>query len=324
MAQAVYIHNHGGPNVMEFKTIDIGQPGPEDVRLRHTAIGLNFIDCYHRSGLYPTPLPTSLGLEAAAVVEAVGSSVTTFKPGDRVGYCWGPLGAYTTHRLIPADQLIPLPDFISDEQAAALLLKGCTAEYLIRRTYNVKAGDRVLFHAAAGGVGLISCQWLKALGAHVIGTVGSEEKAELAKKNGCDDIIFYDKEDIATHVKDITSGQGVDVVFDGVGQSTWLSSLDSLKPRGTLVSFGNASGPVRDVDLGILALKGSLYATRPTLMHYYASPQEKRDGSKALFNFVKDHDAHIHIGQRFALADAAEAHRALESRKTIGSTVLIP
>lgn len=324
MAQAVYIQKHGGPDVMELKDIDVGQPGPDDVRLRHTAIGLNFIDCYHRSGLYPTPLPTSLGLEAAGVVEAVGENITAFKPGDRVGYCWGPLGAYATHRLIPADQLIPLPDFISDHQAAALLLKGCTAEYLIRRTYDVQPGDHVLFHAAAGGVGLIACQWLKALGAHVIGTVGSKEKAELAKQNGCNDIIFYDEEDIAARVKDITQGKGVDVVFDGVGQSTWLASLDSLKPRGTLVSFGNASGPVRDVDLGILALKGSLYVTRPTLMHYYETPQEKRDGSKALFDFINAHKANIHIGQHFPLADVSQAHLALESRKTMGSTILIP
>lgn len=324
MAQGIVIEAHGTADVLQFKDIEIGSPRPNELRLRHTAIGLNFIDCYHRTGLYPTVLPTSLGLEAAGIVEAVGDNVTNFKPGDRVAYCWGPLGAYTTYRLISADQVIALPDFISDEQAAALLLKGCTAEYLIRRTYKVQPGDHVLFHAAAGGVGLLACQWLKALGAHVIGTVGSEEKAALAQDNGCNDIIFYDRENIAERVHSITDGKGVDVVFDGVGHSTWLASLDSLKPRGTMVSFGNASGSVKDVDLGILALKGSLFVTRPTLLHYYATPDEKREGTQVLFEFIKTYDADIHIGQRFALKDAAQAHRALESRQTTGSTILIP
>ncbi|MGD8325580.1 MAG: quinone oxidoreductase [Sphingomonadales bacterium] len=324
MAQVVTIHQVGGPEVLTLEDVTLPSPGPQDICLRHTVIGLNFIDCYHRSGLYPIELPSSLGMEAAGVVESVGAEVKHLKAGDRVGYCWGPIGAYATHRIMNANQVVKLPDFMSEEDAAALLLKGCTAEYLIRRTYQVKAGDKVLLQAAAGGVGLIAAPWLKSLGAFVIGTAGSEEKAQLALNAGCDHVIQYDHEDIATKVKDFTDGEGVDVVYDGVGRSTWEASLNSLKPRGMMVSFGNASGPVTNVDLGILSQKGSLYVTRPTLFHYYSTAQDRTKGTNALFDFMKQTDFHPHIGQRYALADIARAHKDLEARRTTGSTILKP
>lgn len=322
-AKAIRIHEHGGPEVMKYEEVSVGDPGPGEVRLRQSAVGLNFIDVYHRTGLYPLELPSTLGLEAAGTIDAVGEGVTAFKPGDRVAYGAGPIGSYTDLRNIPAGRVVALPDSISDRQAAAMMLQGMTVEYLIRRTYEVKPGDTVLFHAAAGGVGLIACQWLKQLGATVIGTVGSEEKAELAKSQGCDHIILYKQEDIAARVRDITDGKGVPVVYDSVGKDTFEASLDSLAPRGFLVSFGNASGPVPPFNPGILAQKGSLYFTRPTLMTYVANDQDLANSAKSLFDAVSK-GLTISVNQTYALSEAQQAHRDLESRKTTGSTVLIP
>lgn len=324
MAGRIRVEKPGGPEVLVWEDTDIPIPKAGEILIRHEAIGLNFIDTYHRSGLYPIPTPSPLGMEAAGVIEAVGDGVAHFKVGDKVGYCWGSLGAYATHRVLPADMAVLLPDDISVEMAAAVLLKGCTAEYLIKRTYPVKSGDKVLFHAAAGGVGLIACQWLKALSATVIGTAGSEEKADKAKAYGCDHVINYQTQNFTNAVKDLTNGRGVDVVFDGVGRDSWEGSLNCLRPRGMMVSFGNASGPVTGVDLGILAQKGSLYVTRPTLMHYYATAHERRIGSQALFEQISNGIIQVQIGQRYALKDAARAHKDLEARKTIGSTLLIP
>lgn len=322
-ATAIRIHEHGGPNVMKVEQISVGDPGPGEVRIRQTAIGLNFIDVYHRTGLYPLELPVTLGMEAAGVIDAVGEGVTQFKPGDRVAYGAGPIGSYTDLRIIPAGRVVPLPDSISDNQAAGMMLQGMTVEYLIRRTYPVKKGDTVLFHAAAGGVGLIACQWLKQIGATVIGTVGSEEKAEQAKAQGCDHTILYKSEDIAERVREITNGKGVPVVYDSVGKDTFEASLDSLAPRGMLVSFGNASGPVPPFNPGILAQKGSLYFTRPSLMTYVADDRELADSAAALFDAVSK-GLSVSVNQTYPLAEAKQAHIDLEARKTTGSTVLIP
>ncbi len=325
MTKAIRIHTPGGPEALSYDDIELAAPGEGEVQLRQTAIGLNFIDVYHRTGLYPIPdMPAVIGLEAAGVVESVGPGVTDLVAGDRVAYANPPLGAYAEARNMPADRLIKVPEGISDEQAAAIMLQGMTVEYLIRRTYNVKAGDTVLFHAAAGGVGLMACQWLKHLGATVIGTVGSDEKADLAKANGCDHTILYNKEDIAARVREITEGAGVPVVYDSVGKDTFDASINSLSPLGLFVTFGNASGPVPPVDPGFLAQKGSLFMTRPTLMTYTAKRDDMVKSAEALFDVVGSGAVKIAINQRYPLAEAAQAHSDLEARKTTGSTILLP
>ena len=323
MAMAIRIHEHGGPDKMVYEEVSVGEPGPGEVKLKQTVCGLNYIDVYHRTGLYPMELPGAIGMEAAAVVEAVGEGVDAFQVGDRVAYAAPPVGAYASARIMPWHRLVKLPDSISDEQAGAMMLQGMTVEYLIRRTYPVKAGDTVLFHAAAGGVGLIACQWLKQIGATVIGTVGSEEKAELAKAHGCDHAILYNSEDVAKRVHDLTDGKGVPVVYDAVGKDTLDASLDSLAPRGLFVSFGNASGPIENFNLAVLAQKGSLYLTRPTLMTYTAERADLVESASALFDAVAK-GLKIEVNQRYALKDAAQAHRDLEARKTTGSTILLP
>jgi len=323
MAKAVRFHKTGGPEVLQVEDVEVGEPGAGQIRIRHTAIGINFIDTYQRSGLYPMQLPAVAGNEGAGVVDAVGSGVTGLKKGDRVAYT-GLIGSYCEARNVPADRMVKLPDGIRDEQAATLMLKGMTTQYLIRRTYAVKRGDTVLFHAAAGGVGLFACQWLKALGATVIGTVGSQEKAALAKAHGCDHTILYNTENFVERVKQITGGKGVPVVYDSVGKTTWEGSLDCLQPRGLLVLFGNASGPVPPVNLGILAQKGSLYVTRPTLFTYAARREDLNAMANELFGMVLSGKIRSEARQTFALKDAAEAHRAIESRATTGATVLLP
>jgi NADPH:quinone reductase len=324
MAKAIRIHNHGGPEVLQYDEMAVGDPGPGQARIRQTAIGLNFIDTYHRSGLYQLQMPSGIGLEGAGVVEAVGSGVTWVKSGDRVAYAGGPPGGYAEVRLVPADRLVKVPEGISDQTAAAMMLKGLTTQYLIRSTYRVQSGQTVLLHAAAGGVGLIACQWLKALGVSVIGTVGSEEKAKLAKAHGCEHTIIYTKENFAERVKEITGGKKVPVVYDSVGKDTFMGSLDSLQPRGMLVIFGNGSGPVAAFDLNLLAAKGSLYVTRPTLVTYTAKREDLEAMAAELFDVVKSGKVKIEINQTYALKDAAQAHRDLEGRKTTGSTVLLP
>lgn len=323
MAHMIRIHSPGGPENMVWEDVPVGDPGPGQIRIRQGAVGLNYIDVYHRTGLYPLPLPATLGMEGAGTVEAVGPDVTALQPGDRVAYASGPVGAYAEARLMPADRVVKLPDTISFDQGAAMMLQGMTVEYLIRRCFRVEPGQTVLFHAAAGGVGLIAVQWLKQLGAHVIGTVGSEEKAALARAHGCDHVILYDREDVAKRVREITGGKGVPVVYDSVGRATLNASLDSLSPRGLLVSFGNASGPINDFNLAVLSQKGSLYITRPSMMTYLADRQEMADSAKLLFEAVAK-GLKVEVMQRYALKDAAEAHRALEARRTTGSTVLIP
>jgi len=322
MPYAIRMHKTGGPDVLTYEEVPQADPKPGEVRLKQTAIGLNFIDTYHRSGLYPLQLPLTLGTEAAGVVEAVGRGVKTLKEGDRVAYC-GLIGAYADSRVAPADRLVKLPKWIDDKTAAAMMLKGMTAEYLIRRTYRVKKGETVVFHAAAGGVGLIACQWLRQLGVRVIGTVGSEQKATLAKRHGCTYPVIYTKESLVDAVKKITKGKGVPVVYDSVGASTFQQSLDCLAPLGLFVSFGNASGPVPPFNPGILAQKGSLYFTRPTLNTYTASREDLEKSARALFGAVKK-GVRIRVDQTFALKDTQKAHEALESRKTTGSTVLVP
>ena len=321
MPHAIQIHELGGPEVLKWEEVVVGDPGPGEVRLRQEAAGVNFIDVYHRTGLYPQPLPFIPGVEGAGVVEVVGSDVTSVQVGDRVAY-GGPIGGYAGVRLIPAERVVKLPDGISAEAAAAMMLKGMTAEMLLKRVYPVKAGDTILVHAAAGGVGLILCQWAKALGATVIGTVGSDEKAELAHAHGCDHPIIYTRQDFVTEVERITGGAKVAVVYDGVGRDTFMKSLDCLARRGMMASFGNASGPVDPFDALLLARKGSLFLTRPTLYDYTLDPADLQLSARALFDVVESGKVKIEIGQRFALADAAEAHRALEARKTSGSTVL--
>ena len=319
---AVRIRETGGPEKMRWEETALAAPGPGEALIRVAAAGLNFIDVYHRTGLYPVPLPATLGLEGAGTVEAVGDGVSEVRPGDRVGYCAAGLGAYAERRLAPAAKLIPLPDAISFEQAAGMLLKGMTAEYLIRRCRPVRAGEHVLFHAAAGGVGLIACQWLAKLGANVIGTAGDETKAALARAHGCAEVILYRDEDVAKRVRELTGGRGVSAAFDSVGRATFRGTLDSLAPRGMFVSFGNASGPVEPFPPGLLAEKGSLFFTRPTLMAYCADPAEMRESAAALFAAVAD-GVKAEVRRRFPLRDAADAHRALEARETVGATVLL-
>lgn len=324
MVQAIRIHAAGGPEVMAWETVEVGAPGPGEVRVRHTAVGLNYIDVYHRTGLYPQPLPFTPGLEAAGVVEAVGPGVTEVKAGDRVGYCSGPIGAYAEARLYPVGRLVKLPDWLDDRTAAAMLLQGMTAQYLLRRTYPVRRGDTILIQAAAGGVGLIVCQWASALGATVIGTVSSDGKAELARANGCHHPIVYTREDFVARTRELTGGRGVDVVYDSVGADTFLKSLDCLRRLGMLVSFGQASGKVPPIDTGLLAAKGGLFLTRPSLFHYVATREELLATAEDLFAVVKDGRVKIAVNQTFPLRDAAEAHRALEGRRTTGSTILLP
>jgi NADPH:quinone reductase len=324
MPKAIRITETGGPDVMRWEDVEVGEPGEGQARIRHTAVGVNLLDTYHRSGLYPLSLPAGIGSEAAGIVEAVGPGVTVVKPGDRVAYGGGLPGSYAESRLAPAGILVPIPDGVSDEIAAAVMLKGMTSQYLIRRTYPVKAGETVLFHAAAGGVGLIACQWLKALGATVIGTVGSDEKAEVARAHGCDHVIVSTREDVAKRVREITGGSGVPVVYDSVGKDTFMASLDCLKPRGMMVSFGNASGKVPPFDIGILAQKGSLYLTRPTLGAYTATRADLEATAKDAFAVIRDGKVKVEIRHRYPLAEAAQVHRDLEGRKTIGSIVMVP
>jgi NADPH2:quinone reductase len=324
MPKAIRIYEQGGPEVMKWEEVQVGDPGPGEARVRHKAVGLNFLDVYQRSGVYKIPLPSGMGNEGAGVVEAAGPGVTHVKPGDRVAYTGGPVGAYAEVRNLPAERLVALPEGLSFETGAAMMLKGCTAEYLLRRTYKVQAGETILWHAAAGGVGLIACQWAKALGATVIGTVGSDEKAALAKKHGCDHVIVYTRENFVERVKQLTDGKGVPVVYDSVGKDTFMGSLDCLRPRGLMVSFGNASGPVPPTDLGILAQKGSLYVTRPTLNTYAAKREDLVDIAKNLFDVVKSGKVRIEVNNRYALKDAVQAHRDLQARKTTGSTILNP
>ena len=323
MAKAIRYHKHGGPEVLQLDDVELGDPAQGQVRIRHTAIGVNFVDTYQRSGLYPMQLPQIGGNEGAGVVEAVGPGVTDLKAGDRVTYT-GLAGSYCEQRLVPADRMVKLPQGISEDQAASMLLKGLTVHYLIFSTYQVKKGDTVLWHAAAGGVGLIACQWLKALGVTTIATAGSPEKMALAKAHGADHVINYSTENFVEKVKAITGGKGVPVVYDGVGKTTWEGSLDCLSPRGLMVTFGNASGPVAPVNLGILSAKGSLYVTRPTLGTYIATRAELVERSKALFDVVLSGKVKIETTARYKLADAAQAHRDLESRKTTGSVILQP
>jgi NADPH2:quinone reductase len=323
MTKAVRFHKTGGPEVLQLDDVEVAAPGQGQVRVRHTAIGVNFVDTYQRSGLYPMQLPQVAGNEGAGVVEAVGAGVTTLKVGDRVAYT-GQVGSYCGERLLPAERLVKTPDGVSDEQAASMMLKGMTVQYLIHRTYPVKAGDTVLWHAAAGGVGLIACQWLKALGVTVIGTVGSPEKAKLAKAHGCDHVVDYSKEDFVARVKEITGGKGVPVVYDSVGKSTWEGSLNCLRPLGMWVTFGNASGPVPPLNTLLLSQKGSLFCTRPTLATYIASRPDLEATAKSLFDIVKSGKVKIEITGRYKLADAAQAHRDLEGRKTTGSVILLP
>ncbi len=321
---AIRFATPGGRDVLHYEATEVGDPGPGEVRVRHTAIGINFIDVYHRNGLYPLPLPSGLGLEAAGVVEAVGAHVVDFVEGDRVGYGVGPIGAYATRRIAPADMLVPLPGLITDEVAAAAMLKGGTTEFLVERCAKIEAGQTVLVHAAAGGVGQLLVQWLRASGARIIATVGTAEKAAIARDAGADEVILYREADVAAGVAELTNGVGVDVVFDGVGRDTWVGSLKSLRRRGLLVCYGNASGAVPPVDLGILARSGSLFVTRPTMFDYYSTKDDRRTGWGKLFDRIIDCSLSVAIGQRFTLADAAEAHRALEARETTGSTILLP
>ncbi len=324
MTKAVRIEKVGGPEVMQLAEVELARPAAGEVRIRHTAIGLNYIDTYHRSGLYPIKLPSGLGLEAAGVVEELGPEVTTLKVGDRIAYGDGPLGAYAEARNIKASRVIRIPPAIGDETAAGMMLKGMTARYLLRATYKVKPGETILLHAAAGGVGLIASQWARALGATVIGTVGSENKVEIARAHGCAHVINSATEDVVARVKEITGGKGVPVVYDGVGQATFMTSLDCLSPRGLLVSFGNASGPVTNVSLGILATKGSLYVTRPTTGSYIATEAELQETLSDLIAMVESGKVKIPVNQRYALADVVQAHRDLAARKTTGTTVLLP
>ena len=325
MTHAIRIHKTGGPEVLQWEDVSVPAPGQGEVQVRHKAVGLNYIDTYHRTGLYPLPLPSGIGLEGAGVIESVGPGVTEFKAGDRVAYANGPLGAYSEVKNHPADRLVKIPEGISFEQAASMMLQGLTVQYLLRRLHlTPKPGDTVLWHAAAGGIGLIACQWARALGIHVIGTVSSEEKAKLARENGAAHTIIYTKEDFQARVMEITGGKKVPIVYDSVGKDTFMKSLDCLQPRGLMVSFGNASGAVGPTDLGILATKGSLYITRPSLIAYTAKRDELVAAAKELFDMVSSGKVKVGPRQSYALKDAAQAHRDLEGRKTTGSTVLIP
>ena len=323
MTKGIQIHQTGGPDVLKWEEVQVGDPGPSQVRLKQTACGLNYIDVYGRSGLYPVAgFPAILGMEAVGIVEKAGDNVDSLIVGDRVAYAMQ-IGAYAESRLIDADKLVKIPDTITDQTAAAMMLKGLTAHYLLFRTYSVKKGDTILVYAAAGGVGLILCQWAKLLGATVIGCVGSDEKALLAKANGCDHTILYRNEDIPTRVRELTAGKGVAVVYDSIGKATFGASLDCLQPFGVLATYGNASGPVEPFNPGILAPKGSLYVTRPTLGTHIATRALLEEGANRLFQAVADGDVSIQVNQSFALKDCSEAHEALESRNTTGSTVLV-
>ena len=324
ITNAIRVHKQGGPEEMKWEEVALPEIQKNDVLIKHTAIGLNYIDTYHRSGLYPMPVPLTLGIEGAGIIIEAGENVKDLNVGDRVAYASPPTGSYAEAKVMPADRLVKIPDNISDEIAAAIMLKGMTVEYLVRRTYNVKAGQTVLFHAAAGGVGLIACQWLKAIGAKVIGTVGSEEKAALAKANGCEHTILYREENFVDKVKEITNGEGVPVVYDGIGKDTALKSLDCLSPLGMLVVFGNSSGNAPPIETGLLAAKGSLFLTRPTLMTYNAKREDLVESAQQLFNMVGSGKVNISINARYDLKDAAQAHKDLESRKTTGSTLLMP
>jgi len=324
MPHAIRFHRTGGPEVLQWEAIDVPSPAQGEARVRQHAVGLNYIDTYHRTGLYPAPLPSGIGLEAAGVVEAVGEGVADLAPGDRVAYAGGPLGAYAELRNMPADRLVKLPDPVSFEQGAAMMLQGLTAQYLLRRTYRVQPGDTILIHAAAGGVGLIVCQWAKALGATVIGTVGSDEKAELARAHGCDHPIVYTRENFAERVREITGGEGLPVVYDSIGKDTFMESLGCLRPLGIMVLFGAASGPVPPFDLGLLAKMGSLFITRPTLFTYSARRPDLLAMAADLFDVVISGKVRIEVNQRFALKDASQAHRELEARRTTGSSILLP
>ncbi|MBF0166247.1 MAG: quinone oxidoreductase [Alphaproteobacteria bacterium] len=324
MTKAIRIHQHGGPDCLRWEEVELADPGPGQVRLKQHAVGLNFIDVYHRTGLYPVgPLPAIIGMEGAGEVSALGEGVADFKIGDQVAYAMAPMGSYAEERLYPADRLVKLPGGIDTKKAAAMMLQGMTAEYLIRRTYPVKAGETILVHAAAGGVGLILCQWAKHIGATVIGTVGSAAKAELARAHGCDHPIIYANEDFQKRTRELTGGKGVSVVYDGIGKDTFDGSLDCLAPRGMMVSFGNASGPVPPFELLKLSQKGSLFITRPSLAAYTSTRAELLESSSALFDLVQKGAVKIEINQTYALKDAASAHRDLEARKTTGSTVLL-
>jgi NADPH2:quinone reductase len=324
MPKAIRIQEAGGPEVMRFEECDPGAPAAGEVQLRHIAIGLNYIDVYDRSGLYPMPLPGGLGREAAGVVVALGRRVRGFRRGDRVAYVHTQPGSYSELRNVPASRLVKLPKSVSDEQAAALMLKGLTAEYLLRRTYRVQRGEWILVHAAVGGVGLILCQWAKTLGARVIGVVGSEAKAVLARRNGCKHVLVMGRDRIVEQVRALTGGQGVAVVYDSVGRETFMDSLDCLKPLGMMVSYGNASGPPPAISPLELSKRGSLFLTRPSLFAYIADRKDLEAAARALFRVVSSRKVKLHIGQRYALADAPQAHRDLEARKTTGSTVLLP
>ena len=324
MPYAIRIHANGGPEALQWEEVSVGEPGPGEARVRHTAVGVNYIDTYHRSGLYKLPMPTGLGSEGAGVVEAVGAGVDWVKAGDRVAYAGGPLGAYSEVRVMPADRLVKIPDGISDRSAATLMLKGLTVQYLFRQTHRLKAGDTILFHAAAGGVGLIACQWARALGVTMIGTVGSDAKAALARENGCAHTIVYTRENFVERVKALTGGKGVPVVYDGLGKDTFPASLDCLSPRGLWVSYGNASGAIPAFDILLLSQKGSLYVTRPTLFTYAARREDLAAMAAELFDLVKAGKIVSEPRQTFALKDAAKAHVALEARATTGATVLVP
>ena len=322
MSKAIRIHEHGGPETLRWDEVETGAPDTGQVLIRQTAAGLNFIDVYHRVGLYPVAsLPAIIGNEVAGVVEVVGDGVTSVQVGDRVAYCMS-FGSYTERRVVDADRLVKLPDGITDYEAAAMMLKGCTVQYLVKTIYPITSGDTILLHAAAGGVGLIACQWAKHLGATVIGTVGSDEKAELARAHGCDHTIVYTRENIVERVKELTDGAGVPVVYDSVGKDTFIASLDCLQPRGLMVSYGNASGPVDPFSPGLLAVRGSLFLTRPTLASYIGTRDELDASAADLFGVVESGAVKIAVSQTFPLEDAAQAHRALEARETTGSTVL--
>ena len=323
MPKAIRFHETGGPAVLRLEDIAVGEPGAGEARVRHTAIGVNFIDVYHRSGLYPLPLPSGVGVDAAGVVEAVGAGVTHVRPGDRVGYV-ASAGTYAEERVVPADRLVKLPADVPDRIAAAMMLKGLTVRTLVRRTYRVQAGDPVLVHAAAGGVGLLMTQWLKALGATVIATVGSDEKAKIVRAHGADHAIVYTREDFPRRVREITGGAGVAVAYDSVGKATFEGSLDSLRPLGLMVSFGNASGPPPLLDVGVLGRKGSLFLTRPTIFSYIAKREDLEEAAAELFEVVRSGKVKVEVSRTWPLAQAAEAHRALEGRQTTGSLVLLP
>lgn len=321
MSRMYRIHELGGPEVLTLVDAPLGNPGPGEVRLRHTYVAVNFIDIYFRTGRYPMPLPNGLGSDAVGVIEAVGEGVTEFRPGDRVGYLLGPQGAYADVRVMPADVLIPIPDGVSDSTAATLMMRGMTAQYLFRQVYPLKGGEMILYHAAAGGVGLIACQWARALGVEMIGTVSTDEKAEIARANGCAHVIVTSRENIAERVREITGGKGVPVVYDSVGKDTLMASLDSLAPRGALVSNGTSSGPV-EIDTTLLAVKGSLWVTRPAMVHYADTRPHMLAMAREMFDLVEAGKIVSEPGQVFDFTDAAEAHRALEGRRTIGATVM--